>query len=137
MIAEIAFIDDDPIFARMLKRKLDKKGVDLQHYIDPESFHASQKAEGHNFSAALVDLHMPDSNGVVWAYAGLESVRQIKDCLGGGRKVFILSGMNGHGLDASSKTNGADGFIHKDDGLDSITSQILEHICEGQAHTES
>lgn len=62
---EIMIVDDDQAFLKMLKLRLDMEGYKCHGYLDVTS--AWDNLRLYTPDLIIVDLSLPDANGIVWA----------------------------------------------------------------------
>jgi DNA-binding response OmpR family regulator len=81
--ANVLIVDDSPAIAAPLARLLKAAG------FRPVVFHradaALEHATANPFVAAVVDVHLPDMNGLVLS-------TKLRECMGPGRPIIVLSG---------------------------------------------
>jgi DNA-binding response OmpR family regulator len=81
--ASVLIVDDSPAIAAPLARLLKAAG------FLPVVFHragaALEHATANPFAAAVVDVHLPDMNGLVLS-------TKLRECMGPGKPIIVLSG---------------------------------------------
>lgn len=81
-IKKILLVDDEPLVRRSLEKTLLRAGYDVGTSADVgEGIQTFQDAEsaGEPFSLAILDINMPDIDGIEKSGAGLELLSQIKE----------------------------------------------------------
>lgn len=79
---KILLVDDEPLVRRSLEKTLLRAGYDVETGADVgEGIQTFQNAEnaGEPFSLAILDINMPDVDGIEKSGAGLEMLSKIKE----------------------------------------------------------
>lgn len=80
--SKILLVDDEPLVRRSLEKTLMRAGYDVETGADVgegiEAFKTAEKA-GEPFSLAVLDINMPDIDGVEKSGAGLGLLTKIKE----------------------------------------------------------
>jgi ActR/RegA family two-component response regulator len=109
----ILVVDDDRVVARSLTRALVREGYQVA------TCHSATEASGlqaDGFAAAVIDLHLPDGDGLCLA----------EELLGGGRvgAVIYYSGSTDRAELASASRNGR--FVSKHRGAEAVLDALRE-----------
>ncbi|MEM9726532.1 MAG: response regulator [Pseudomonadota bacterium] len=130
-MTQFALLDDDAVFRRMMSRAFGKLGVDLVHAGDLESL--TLQAEAAPPSVVLVDLAMPDPQGVHWRFGGLLNVRLARRRFGPGPQIWVLTGYDDTCIERECLRNGADHVIFKSMSVDDTAYDVF---CAWKAETQ-
>lgn len=106
---EVLVVDDDSIACQSTCNYLSEIGVSNEWVDSGKEAIARVKQhhlEGNDYFAVLIDLKMPDMNGI-------ETTRRIREEVGTDVPVIILSAYDMEEYEAEAKTARADGFIAK------------------------
>lgn len=111
-------IDDDPSFARSLKRLLGVEGIPAHTFTSAQSFLDSVHPAQSGF--ALVDIHMPEMDGVQL----LEKMRDLHYSM----PVIVISGQTARDSRDMAMKKGALGFLQKPFSAESLLELIRGNL---------
>lgn len=114
---KIIVVDDHKMFATALATQLDgREGIEVQEAVtNPESI--LKKIEEHRPDAVLMDIRMGE-------YTGLELAESVKKKYPG-IKIILMSGYN---INRMVRDSAADGFISKEESVESLV-QTIKMVC--------
>lgn len=122
----IACIDDDPVFVAALARRLSHLSIAVCDFRSLEDYQS--RTEPARPDLVLVDLHMADSSGVIWRFAGFEVVRAIRATEENAPPIVVVTGHANASLSQSARVNGAQGYIEKDASLDRTVRRVCDYV---------
>lgn len=120
---KIAIIDDDMLFSRALGREFSKQSLESKHFRSIVDY--LRKNDSTQYDLVLVDLYMEDTKGVVWPYAGIEVIAQLRRLLPNKTAVCGITGNNNHTVEKSCLSNGADALFQKSLDVDDVVQDVL------------
>lgn len=120
----IACVDDDAMFRRLVGRKLAKRKVSFSDYASSEDFLGD--AQGDNYDLVLVDLEMPDPDGVTWELGGAALIKALRAEKAPESRICVLTAHDNPYLMETTVEIGADAHLTKHFDVDLLCDQILE-----------
>lgn len=122
----VACIDDDQIFGKLVSRKLQRRDVQCSHFESASAFLRADKPT--RYDMVLVDLEMPDPDGISWEMGGVVLIRELRKRYGDASRICVLTGHEYPALMDMTVENGADAHLTKHADLDRLCDEIVEVI---------
>lgn len=116
--ASILVIDDDKSIRETLKAVLEEKGYIVDTAENGES--AIEKSKTKFYNLALIDIRLPDIDGVKLMTAMKETVPKMVK--------IIITGYPSLQNAIEAVNRGADGYVVKPFNMDSVLNTIKEHL---------
>lgn len=116
---KILVVDDDPNITFTFKKILEKQGYHVDTYTDPTKVVAS--FEPAVYSAALIDIRMPNMNG-------FELYRHIKKQDSEIKVCFVTAYEISKEEEGSPTVNGSVSFLKKPIGMEELTEKVLNLV---------
>ena len=126
---KILVVDDHPIFLKGLVEVLQDEMPDADIVSQVSSLKALSIAKLQMFDIAILDLDMPDMNGIT---LGVELKKVIPSV-----KVIILTMHKEPDIIRSVLAKGIDGYVFKDDAVNDVVTAIQEVMNGGQYISKS
>ena len=117
MSKNVLIVDDEKIIRTVLERILKKSGFNTE--IASNGKDALIKLKSHNFDLILLDILMPEMNG-------LQFMNELKKT-NHSTKILVISACHEQSLMKQVKQLGAHGYLKKPfDNIDQVTSAVNE-----------
>ena len=113
----ILIVDDDPVVGRAMEVLLSREG--FRTTICKTGSEAMSNANDQHFVAAIVDIHLPDMNGLALS-------QHLRISMGPARPIVILSGDNSMETIRSLPQTGATYFFSKPVNAVRLIEQLKE-----------
>jgi two-component system, NarL family, response regulator DegU len=126
--AKLLVVDDHQLFRKSLVSLLEIFPIKLELFEAGSGLEALNKLNGDQIDIVLLDIQMPNFNGI-------DCLRKIKE-LHPEVKVIILTQFDEPALIVHLVALGADGFLLKDTSPDELEKAIATVIQDGQYFTE-
>lgn len=130
---QVACVDDEPLFRAALARGLKSDQIAVHRLANVRDFLDSDAL--HDFDLVLADLAMPDSQGMMWDYSGLQIIKDTRRYFGGTIPIWIISGNDDSYVEQAVLTNGADRFLSKASGVERVCDEIRAYFARLTAPT--
>ncbi|MEL6979427.1 MAG: response regulator [Pseudomonadota bacterium] len=119
-MAHFVILDDDETFGRMLSRGLRSHEISSEHYSEFSALVAGRAAcaaETPEPDVYVVDLSMPDPNGVHWEFGGILALKQLRESVGEAAMIWVLTGYEDPRIERECCRNGANFVLFKSFGV--------------------
>ena len=116
-MSHIMVIDDDPLFATLVRRRLESEGHSVTY--NKGACGALTTARQSCPDVILVDVQMPEIDGP-------KLVGFLRDRGFGTPRILLMSSIAEHDLRSAASSYGAHGYICKGWGLDAIASRVRD-----------
>ncbi len=113
-------IEDNPTQANMLRISLARRGFDVE--VVAYLAHAVERLENGGIDVILLDLSLPDSDGIETFYEIYNRASQVP--------IVVLSGMNDHAIAQAALEGGAQDYLVKGVPSDESISRCLRYAIE-------
>ncbi len=113
-------IEDDPVACQLVQRTLDRGDLNIKFELETVRDMASAKETlaQKRFDNILLDLELPDSNGI-------QSVKHIRN-ISPDIPIIVLSGVSDNNMERQTIREGADRYLRKEE---SIYQDLCKSIC--------
>jgi len=118
-LKNILVVDDDPNITFTFKKILEKEGYHVDTFTDPRKAAASFTPGA--YSAALIDIRMPDMNG-------FELYRHIRKQDGEVKVCFVTAYEISKEEEGSPTVNGSVSFLKKPIGMEELTEKVFNMV---------
>ena len=118
----IFIVDDDPSFGRSLKRMLEARAFEADHFESAQAFIDSVPSDQHGI--AIVDLHMPECDGLTL----MDKMKELHYIM----PVIVVTGHSLADSLAQAMKRGALGFLQKPFNERSLLALIEARIEVGR-----
>ncbi len=113
----VFLIDDDPAFAAVVRRRLERDGHTVEH--NEGAFGVLVAARKKPYDLILLDLQMPYIDGVKL----LSLLRVRAKCKA---RIILVSVVEEDELQSTALAHGADGYFHKGWGLERLARMVAQ-----------
>jgi len=114
-LARIILIDDDALFANLVRRRLSSNGHEVEY--NEGAFGALTAVRRGTWDVILVDVQMPEIQGP-------KLVEILRSRGVGSASILLMSSIPEPELESTARSYGADGYICKGWGLDRIARRV-------------
>jgi len=113
-------VDDEPIICNLLAKIFDHLGY--KYYLANNSLSAVETLKEHldEIDIAIVDLIMPETDG-------LETIKNLKE-IKGDLIALLSSGQSENSFDNANRTSAVDGFLSKPYRVEHLTAVLKEYL---------
>lgn len=114
-MAHIILIDDDPLFANLVRSRLTANGHEVEY--NQGAFGALTAVRRGTYDLILVDVQMPD-------IAGPKLVELLRGRGVGSACILLMSSIPEDQLEAAARSFGANGYLCKGWGIEQIAARV-------------
>jgi len=124
LLAKVLVVDDEPDIVHVLKLGLEKNGLLVSAFTNPEEAFQSFKSNSKDYCLILSDIRMP-------VLSGIQLARKVKE-INSSVKVVLMTSFEIRGNEFSKvfPSLHVDGFIQKPFGIKDLANKILSLIGE-------
>lgn len=128
---QVACVDDEPLFRAALARGLKSDQIAVHRLASVRDFLESDAL--HDFDLVLADLAMPDAKGMMWDYSGLQIIKDTRRYFGESIPIWVISGNDDSYVERAVMTNGADRFLSKAAGVETVCEEVRAYFAQRSA----